>query len=153
MPAATIPDPESFALLPERQARRWSRFGSWDEVFFPSLVGVQVEDIREDYCRLRLPYRRELDQPEGVVHGGAIATLIDTAAVPAVGATYEQVPRMATLSMTVDYLGAVHQEDAVAHGWVVKRGRSIVFCEVAVQTASGSLAATASLVYSVRPAS
>ena len=151
MPHAAVPDPESFAPLPEHRRRRWSKYGSWDRTYFPSLVGVQLEELRTDYCRLRLPYRAELDQPAGVVHGGAIATLIDTVVVPAIGAGYDEVPKMATLSMQVSYLGAIDGEDAVAHGWIVRRGRSVVFCDAAVVAASGALAATGSLVYSVRP--
>jgi uncharacterized protein (TIGR00369 family) len=142
---------DRFAPLPPEQLDRWSKFGAWDHTYFPSLVGLKVEEIRADYARMRLPYRAELDQPAGVVHGGAIATLIDTVVVPAVGGAYPEIPVMLTLSMTINYVGAVVQEDAVAEGWVSRRGRSIVFCEVVVRAASGRTAATASLVYQVRP--
>jgi uncharacterized protein (TIGR00369 family) len=109
-----------------------------------------VEEIREDYARLRLPYRPELEQPTEVVHGGAIASLIDTVVVPAVGGAYDRRPEMLTLSMHIQYLGAVRKEDAVAEGWVTQRGRSIVFCEASVRAASGAPAATGNLVYKVR---
>jgi len=153
MPTPIAPDPESFAPLPEHRLRRWSKFGAWDRTYFPSLVGVQLDELRTDYCRLRLPYRPDLDQPGGAVHGGAIATLLDTVVVPAVGAGYDDIPAMLTLSMAISYLGALRGEDAVAHGWVVRRGRSVVFCDAAVLSAGGAPVATASLVYSVRPAS
>jgi acyl-coenzyme A thioesterase PaaI-like protein len=39
----------------------------------------------------------------------------------------------------------------VAEGWIVRRGRSTVFCRAEVQTESGALAATGELVYTVRP--
>jgi len=87
-----------------------------------------------------------------VIHGGALATLVDTVVVPAIGGHYETVPMMLTLSMTINFLGAVRGEDAVAEGWVVRRGKSIVFCEAAVRAASGAPAATASLIYKVSPA-
>ena len=144
------PNAARFAALPPERRARWAKFGAWDRSYFPSLVGLQVEEIRTDYARMRLPYRAELDQPAGVVHGGVIATLIDTVVVPAVGAAYPDVPVMLTLSMTVNYVGAIVQEDAVAEGWVSRRGRSIVFCEAVVRAASGRTAATASLVYQVR---
>ena len=129
----------------------WSRFGKWDTVYFPSLVGLELEEIRVDYARMRLPYRTELDQPAGVVHGGAIATLIDTVVVPAVGGAFDHVPMMLTLSMSIQYLGAVKGEACVAEGWVTRRGRSIVFCEALVRTAGGEPAASGQLVYKVRP--
>lgn len=145
-------DPSSFPELAPEHLARWSRFGRWETPFFPQVVGLEVVELRDGWCRMRLPYRPELQQPAGVVHGGAIATLIDTVVVPAIAARYEQVPLMLTLSMTVQYLGASRGEDLVADGWVVRRGRSVVFCEVAVATSGGDPVATGTLVYQVRAA-
>lgn len=144
-----VPDPGEFDELPAERAAGWSSFGSWDRIYFPSVVGLEMEEVRDGYSRMRLPYRPELEQPAGVVHGGALATLVDTVVVPAVGGHYDQVPIMLTLSLTLQFLGAVRQEDAIAHGWVVRRGRSVVFCEAAVLTESGQTAVTGSLVYRV----
>lgn len=142
---------DRFAPLPDVAAERWAKFGNWDRTYFPNVVGLVVEELRTDYCRMRLPFRPELEQPAGVVHGGAIATLIDTVVVPAVGAAYDPDWRYMTLSMNVQYLGAVVGEDAIAEGWVTQRGRSIVFCQAEVTTASGRPAATGTLTYKVSP--
>lgn len=151
MPAANIPDPSSFEPLPPARAEMWSRFGNWGVVFFPSLVGLQLEEARLDYARMRLPFRPELNQPAGVVHGGAIATLIDTVVVPAIGGAYDAVPVMLTLNLNISFLSAIQGEDAIGHGWIVRRGKSVVFCETAVVGAdSGTLAATGTLTYAVR---
>jgi uncharacterized protein (TIGR00369 family) len=112
-------------------------------------VGLGLEEVRTDYARMRLPFRPELNQAAGVLHGGAIATLIDTAVVPAIGSGYEQMPLMFTVNMLVQYLDAVRGEDAIAEAWVEKRGRSLVFTRVEVRTASDVLAATGTLVYKV----
>lgn len=143
---------DRFAPLPPERAERWAKFAKWDRTYFPSLVGLVVEEVRTDYCRMRLPFRPELTQPAGAVHGGAIATLIDTVVVPAVGAAYEPGRTYATLTMNVTYLGAVVDEDAVAEGWVTQRGRSIVFCQAEVTTAAGRPVATGTLTYKVGPA-
>ena len=74
---------DRFELLPPHLAEPWSQFGRWEQVYFPSVVGLELEEVRSGYGRMRLPYRPELQQPAGVVHGGAIATLIDTVVVPA----------------------------------------------------------------------
>ena len=113
------------------------------------MVGLVLEEVRSGYGRMRLPYRPELRQPAGVVHGGAIATLIDTVVVPAVGGVYEERPRMLTIGMNVRYLGALVAEDAVGEGWVEQRGRSIVFCRAEVRSGSGALVADGTLVYKV----
>jgi uncharacterized protein (TIGR00369 family) len=140
---------DRFQPLPAHLADRWAGFGTWDEVYFPSLVGLVLEEVRTDYGRMRLPYRPELRQPAGVVHGGAIATLIDTVVVPAVGGIYEERPKMLTISMSIRYLGALVAEDAVGEGWVEQRGRSIVFCRAEVRSGSGAMVADGTLVYKV----
>lgn len=136
--------------LPADRMAYWSRFGRWERTFFPNFVGLQFEEIRVDYGRMRLPYRPELEQPAGVVHGGAIATLIDTVVVPAIGSAYEVRPRMLTLDMQIRYLDAARETDLVAEGWVVRRGRSIVFCQAeVVNDPDGTVVAEGWLTYRV----
>jgi uncharacterized protein (TIGR00369 family) len=147
----TAPNAHRFDPLPAERAAAWENFATWPgQTYFPNLVGIVKEEIRVDYCRLRLQFRPELNQPAGVVHGGALATLIDTVVVPAVGAVYDTRPVMLTISMNINYLSAVRDQDAVAEGWVERRGRSTVFCRAEVRAADGELAAVASLVYAVR---
>lgn len=141
---------EEFDLLPRSIAERWADFGSWpDAVYFPNLVGIEVEELRRDYARMRLPWRPELNQPQGLMHGGAIATLIDTVVVPAIGTAYDDPRPFSTIEMSVRYLGPVRSEDLVAEGWVTRRGRRVVFCDVEVRTASAVKVATGSLIYIV----
>ena len=57
---------------------------------------------------------------------------------------------MFTIDMQLRYLAPIGEgEDAVAEGWIMQRGRQIVFCEAEVSTAIGTLAATGTLVYKV----
>ena len=140
---------EHFSPLPPERLERWSRFGEWDTVWFPQFLGLKVEEIRQDYARMRLAYRPEFRQPAGVIHGGVIASMIDTVVVPAVGSGYDEARALFTIDMQLRYLAPIVEEDAVAEGWIVQRGRQIVFCEAEVRAASGTLAATGTLVYKV----
>jgi uncharacterized protein (TIGR00369 family) len=118
---------------------------------FPALVGLKWEAIRRDYARMRLPYRPELNQPAGIVHGGAIATLIDTVVVGAVISGLSGPPaRLLTLDLSIQYLDAVAEEDMIAQAWVRRRGRSIVFLAADVTTPSGKHAAHGELTYKVQ---
>jgi uncharacterized protein (TIGR00369 family) len=141
---------ECYAPLPADVAERWGQYPDWGGNWFPTIVGLRLEEVRVDYCRMRLPYRSELDQPAGVVHGGAVATLIDSVVVPAVGTAYDAGWSFVTVGMNINYVGSVVRQDAIAEGWVTKRGSSLVFCEAAVTTADGRTCATSSLIYSVR---
>lgn len=141
---------ERFEPLAADVAERWAKFGKWERVYFPRLVGLEVESIRLGYCRMRLPFRPELEQPMGIVHGGAIATLIDAVVVPAIGSAYGNDVGYSTVDMHVQYLAALVGEDAIAEGIVTKRGRTIVFCQVDVHGASsGKTIARGSLTYHV----
>ena len=136
--------------LDEAARERWLGYGKWGRDYYPNLVGFFVEAVRRDYCRMRLPFRPVLEQPAGVVHGGAIASLIDSVVVPAIGSAYDASVGFATIDLHVQYLAALRQEDAVAEGWVVQRGRSIVFCEAEVLGAkTGTLLARGQLTYKV----
>lgn len=146
-----FPRAERFPPLPDDVAAAWSKFPHWDRTYFPKLVGLEVEELRTDYARMRLPYRPELDQPAGVVHGGAIATLIDTVVVPPIGTAYKVGWLYLTVGMNISYLGAIQGEDAIAEGWIEQRGKSMVFAAAEVTTASGRRAATGSLTYKVSP--
>ena len=142
---------DQFAPLPADKAAYWAQFPHWNqEKNFALHLGFVVEELRQEYARVRLPARWEVNQPAGIMHGGAIASLIDTTVVPAVGWAGEGAGRLVTISMDVQYLSAVRDEDAVCEGWVTKRGRSIVFCAAEVTGAqSGTVCATATLVYKI----
>ncbi len=99
---------------------------------------------------MRLAYRPEFRQPAGVMHGGVIASMIDTVVVPAIGSGYDEPRQLFTIDIGLRFLAPIIEEDAIAEGWVVQRGRSIVFCDAEVRGAqSGTLAASATLVYKV----
>lgn len=139
-----------FAPLPPERYARWSNFGKWETEWFPQFLGIEVEELRRDYARMRLAYRPEFRQPAGVVHGGVIASMIDTVVVPAIGSGYDEPRQLFTIDITLRFLAPLVEEDAVAEGWVVQRGRSIVFCDAEVRGArSDTVAATGALVYKV----
>jgi uncharacterized protein (TIGR00369 family) len=138
-----------FDPLPPESGARWSNFLSWPRTLFPNVVGLSLEEVRTDYARLRLPFRPELEQPAGVVHGGAIATLIDTAVVPAIGSAYPEFRPLFTLDLNIRFLSAIVRSDAIAEGWVRKRGGSIVFCDVEVFDEAGTLCSIGAMTYKV----
>lgn len=141
---------DHFAPLPDDVAERWAKFGKGDEELYVNLLGFEVEDVRTDYCRMRMRFRDALNQAAGIVHGGAIASLLDSVVVPAVGSAYGREARISTVDMHVQFMSALVGEDAVAEGWIVKRGRSVVFCESeVVGGTSNKLIARSVLTYNV----
>ena len=146
------PRASRFATLSPERIAHFAGFAPGRPEYFPGLVGIRLEEVRRDYARMRLPFRSVLNQPAGVMHGGAIATLIDTVVVPAIASGYDEPRRFLTIDMQIQYMSAVVGEDAVAEGWIVKRGRSTVFCRAEVMTAKGGLVAAGTLVCKVSKA-
>ena len=116
--------------------------------FFPNSpyvghLGMQLTDIQPGAATLTLPFTNVLVTIGTVVHGGAIASLIDTAAMVAAWSDAE-IPakvRGSTVSLTVTYLAPADQEDLRATARVLRRGRSLVYLDIEVYGASGSIVA------------
>ena len=141
---------DRYEPLPDDVSALWLGYGRWEREYYPKLLGMTVEDVRRDYCRMRLAFKPSLEQPAGVVHGGAIASLVDSVVVPAIGGAYGPGVGYSTVDLHVQYLAPWRTEDAVAEGWVVQRGRSIVFCEAEVRGAtSDTVIARGHLTYKV----
>jgi uncharacterized protein (TIGR00369 family) len=155
--SATTPRAASFPALPPDAVERWRLFGrpgfaGTDRVFYPEYLGLTVEEVREGYCRMRMTFRPELMQAGGVVHGGALASLLDSVLVPAIGSTVAVGSRFSTVDLHVQYLEALLEEDCIAEGWIVRQGRRIVFGQAEARAAdTGRLVATSVLTYHVSP--
>ena len=116
---------------------------------FPSLVGLSLDEIEEDRVVMSLPFREELVTMGSVVHGGAIATLIDSAASCAAWATPTPPENMrgSTAALNVNYLAAADGADLKAEARVLKRGKSLTFIDVEVSDGSGRLLAKGTATY------
>jgi uncharacterized protein (TIGR00369 family) len=107
------------------------------------LLGIELDEIEADRAVLRLPFRPELATIGDVVHGGAIAALLDTASMAAAWSddTVPEALAGATVSMSVDYVAAARGADLTATARAVRRGRSLCFCEVEVTEPGGGVIA------------
>lgn len=115
---------------------------------FPKFLGMELEEVRKDYARMTLSYRPELNQPAGIVHGGALMSLIDTVVVSAILSNVPGIPeRLVTIDAHTHFLAPVIQMDMVAEAVVRKRGRKIVFLFVEVRTPDGTLVADGTVSY------
>ena len=112
-------------------------------------LGMKLIDIQKDQATLALPFTEEVITIGTTVHGGAIASLIDTAAMLAAwsGAEVSSNPRGTTVALTVNYLAAAQQEDIQATARVLRRGKSLIYLDVEVQSASGTLVAKGLVTY------
>lgn len=153
------PGEKSRELSADQVARRreWFREHWATGIPFAVLCGFLIDEWSPERVRILMPLRPDLSAHEGMFHGGAVATLIDTAGCGAViaGHDFSGGGQISTVSMTVNYVGTARGEDAMATARCVRRGTRINFAEVDVTSvATERLLAKAVLTLSVsgRPA-
>ncbi len=119
---------------------------------YPKFLGMRFEEVRLDYGRISLPFRPEFNQPAGMIHGGVIASLIDTVVVGPLMSALDAPPRkLLTIDLHVHYFDAGFEEDLIAEGWMRRRGRSTAFVTAEVETASGKTLAVGNMAYRIVP--
>jgi len=114
---------------------------------FPKLLGIEIDEIQQGRARLSLEVRKDLLQLQGVLHGGAIASLIDTAVAFAILGASSADDRFTTVEMKVNYLSAIREGRVVADARLIRDGRRIIVAECEVFDATGRLAAKGLLTY------
>jgi uncharacterized protein (TIGR00369 family) len=84
--------------------------------------------------------------PIGLVHGGLVCTLLDSATGCAVQSTLPAGVGYTSVEIKVNYLRPVHADSGELHarGWITKPGRRVAFAEGDVRGADGNVVATAS---------
>lgn len=99
-----------------------------DNPFLESL-GVRLTQWRNGYAELLMPIDASKLNRQGVLQGGAIATLLDAAAGYAglFAASGEPARHAFTLSLTTNYLDKGLGESVTAKGFLERAGRSIFF--------------------------
>lgn len=115
-------------------------------------LGMELVEAGAGYARLRLRFQKENTTAADALHGGAIASLIDTTGAMAAWTTAEiATPRYfgSTVGVTVNYLSAVIGEDCFAEGRILKRGREIIYSDVRVTNEAGKLLAQGTVVYRI----
>jgi uncharacterized protein (TIGR00369 family) len=118
---------------------------------FAVRTGVEIVSIEPGEARLRLGFREEVTTIGTTVHGGAIATLVDTAAAVAAwsGAELPETLRGVTVGLTVNYLAPADGEDVEARASVLRQGRRLATVAVDVHTVSQRHVATALVTYQI----
>jgi uncharacterized protein (TIGR00369 family) len=116
---------------------------------FGRLLGLELQDLGPGRVRVRMPYGVERTTIGDMVHGGAIAGLVDVAATGAVWSDVDD-PRShrgTTIGFSVSFLAAARSQALVAEARVLRRGSSVAFVEVTVLDEQDEAVARASVTY------
>ena len=116
---------------------------------FAAHLGIELESLGDGEAELRLPFRDELATMGDVVHGGAISSLVDTAAAAAAvaAADGDELAGGTTVDLSVSLVGAARGTGIAAHARVIRSGRAISFVEVDVTGEDGKPVAKGLVTY------
>ncbi|TBL75974.1 PaaI family thioesterase [Paenibacillus thalictri] len=92
---------------------------------FRDLLGIKEEHIGEGTAVLSMNVVTDLLQNQGVVHGGAIASLIDTGIGTAVYSTLRNDQHSVTIELKINYVRPGRGKQLVCKSEIVHRGGTI----------------------------
>ena len=118
-----------------------------DDVPFAKLLGIEVESVEPGVATLSMKMRDDLKRNGGIAHGGAVATLIDSAMAFAIMPLLAENERSITVDLTIHYLRPVSEGSARATARVVRAGKRVITVSAELFDGNEKLAATAISTY------
>jgi uncharacterized protein (TIGR00369 family) len=123
-----------------------------DSVPFMRHLGMEFVEGDDGYAKIKLRYQDENSTMGKALHGGALASLIDTTGAMAAWTTAQiATPQYfgSTVGVNVNYLSGAIGEDVFAEGRILKRGKEIIYTDVRVTNEAGKLLAQGTVVYRI----
>lgn len=142
--AKPTPEEKTLELPPDEVARLREAFS---QVPYARLLGMEFVGAARGEAAFALEVREELTRMGGIAHGGALASLLDTAAAFAVHTLLAPGERTVTVDLTVHFLRPVSEGRVEARARVLRAGRRVVVISAEATDPSGLLVATAVTTY------
>jgi uncharacterized protein (TIGR00369 family) len=94
-------------------------------------------------------FKQELTHPYGIVHGGAIASLADSAVAMALVSLVEPKDRITTIEFKINFFVPVSKGELKAHAKIIHKGSKTAVGDVEVINEGGELVAKVIATYSI----
>lgn len=108
---------------------------------FVAVLDLKLDSVERGRAVLRMPFREEVTNGTGAVHGGAIVSLCDTAFYVALASIYGREQNTTTVSLQCNFLApALAPHDLIAEASVIRAGRRICYGEVFVRSGESIVA-------------
>jgi uncharacterized protein (TIGR00369 family) len=106
-------------------------------------LGIEIIGIGGGFAKLAIDFEDHLTHPFGYLHGGAIASLADSAGINAVLSMLKGEEKALTLEMKINYFIPVKDVKLYAEGRVIHKGKRFAVSDVDVKTIDGQMVAKA----------
>ncbi len=113
------------------------------------LLGLTLEQIDPGFARFRMPFKRELTHPYGIVHGGAIASLADTAVAFALMTLIQPGERVTTVEFKINFFSSVDRGEMIAEARIADKGMRLAVADMEVRSGDGDLIAKGLATYRI----
>jgi uncharacterized protein (TIGR00369 family) len=140
----------SASEIPAEEVERLREIFS--RVPFVRLLGMEFVEAERGSAVFALDVREDLTRMGGILHGGAVFSLLDTAAACAVHTILEPGDRTVTVDLTVHFLRPFGSGRLQARARVLRAGHRIAFLSVEATDPTGALIATATTTYATQRA-
>lgn len=114
---------------------------------YARLLGLEMVGAERGAATFALDWREELTRMEGILHGGAVFSLLDTAAAFAVLTLLPPGGRTVTVDFTIHFLRPFSSGRLEARARVLREGRRVCVIAVEATDQTGVLIATATTTY------
>jgi len=108
---------------------------------YPRHLRMQLVSISFDQAEVKLKTEKCHLQPFGIVHGGVLATLIDTATFWSVFLRLPEDAGLVNIDLKLNYLKSISTGIMTAQGRCIRAGRSINYAEASIKDKEGNLVA------------
>ncbi|SLM28542.1 Thioesterase superfamily protein [Desulfamplus magnetovallimortis] len=108
---------------------------------FPEHISMQLTSIDIDCAELSLEIKKSHLQAFGIIHGGVLATLIDTATFWSVFMRIPESAGLVNIDLKLNYLKSVKSGILTARGKAIRSGKSISYAEASVFDENNALIA------------
>lgn len=105
-------------LMEEGGALPFEMEGWIDTAPFEQLIGLEIKSATQGQAVLTMPFAVKLAQGGGLLHGGALTALADTAVAMAIKSLLPEGTQFATTELTMRFLAPVRQGVVTAHAEV-----------------------------------
>ncbi len=99
---------------------------------YPSHMSMRLMSLELDQVTVELEIENCHLQPYGIVHGGVLSTLIDTATFWSVFMRIPEDAGLVNIDLKLNYLQAVATGKLTTEGYAIRSGRSISYAEAKV---------------------
>ncbi|HEX8068362.1 MAG TPA: PaaI family thioesterase [Pyrinomonadaceae bacterium] len=137
------------ALAPAELERLRAAFAA---VAYARLLGFELDEVVRGAAAVAVALRPELTRMSAIMHGGALASLADTATAFAVLSLLAPGEQTVTVDLTLHFLRPVTAGRVAARARVLRAGRTLATVRADLTDETGALVATALTTYAIRRA-